>query len=56
MICDVCDGTGVLNAVRNRDGIWDTDDCWGCNGTGNAHLHDDSPHNPANYPTREDIA
>lgn len=53
-ICDVCDGTGVLGVDVDPDtGVWGGEDCWGCAGTGDPRNHDDSPHNPANYPNRD---
>lgn len=53
-VCDVCDGRGLIRVDVDPDtGVWDGEDCWGCNGTGDPRNHDDSPHNSANYPNRD---
>jgi hypothetical protein len=52
--CDVCDGTGVLDAgVDPETGLYGGTDCWGCAGTGDTRNHDDSPYRSDNYPERD---
>lgn len=30
--CGVCEGTGIVNATRDHNGVWDYDECPYCDG------------------------